>query len=195
MGFSLSWVAVKGGTPKDVLNELGLRPTGERSDIAESAADGVSLSGGWYVVVSNHNEVSLHERKKLKELSSIGEVVLCFVEEHVMFSSAAGWRDGTCTWTVEHDAQKSVHHLDVKGEPPPAFDEIYSRLAQEQNEAGGKKAGVDFIFDVPIELAKALTGFVHSEDPPGLVENEGPFGILESTRPEPKSIWKRLFGG
>lgn len=194
MGYALSWVAVKGPTPETVQAFLHLRPTGERSEVPESDVDGVKLPGGWYVVVTNRDFTFVKD-DLLESLSALGEVIMCYVEEHVMASGAAGWRDGKCIWSLTHDSQKSVYHLDVKGEPPPPFDDIYDRLDQDQNEAGGENAEGDYIFDVPVALAKALTSFVHNEDPPSLVEDEDPFEILESTKPKPKTIWKRLFGG
>lgn len=194
MGYALSWVAVKDSTPEAVQEFLQLRPTGQRSTVTESGVDGVKLPGGWYVVVTNR-DFTLVEDDFLKSLSALGEVVMCYVEEHVMASGAAGWHDGKCDWSLTHDSQKGVYHLDVKGEPPPPFNEIYDRLAQNQKEAGGENSEGDYIFDVPVALAKALTGFVHNEDPPGADEDEEVFEVLESTRPKPKSLWKRLFGG
>ena len=47
------------------------------------------------------------------------EVVACFVEEHVMFSAAVLWRDGSKLWSAEHDAQEGIRHLDVVGQLPP----------------------------------------------------------------------------
>jgi hypothetical protein len=47
MGFSISWAAVKGGTPKAVLDALVLRGTGIREEVQESDITGAELPGGW----------------------------------------------------------------------------------------------------------------------------------------------------
>lgn len=176
MGFSLSWVAVKGGTPQDVLNELCLRPTGARAEIPETAADGAALPGGWYLVVSNRDELKLTEEATLKSLSYLGEAIACFVEEHVMVSTAMCYSKGAWIWTVKHDAQKGADHLRALGKPPAEFAAIRDRLLKEQAEGD---ADVDYVFEIPVELAQALTGFRHDEAPPGAEGNAEPFEVLE----------------
>ena len=47
MGFSMSWAAVRGGTPQAVHDALALRGTGTREEIAESDITGAMLPGGW----------------------------------------------------------------------------------------------------------------------------------------------------
>jgi hypothetical protein len=52
-------------------------------------------------------------------------------------------------------------------------------LTQEQNAAGGKKADLDFIYDLPAELAKSLTRFRHDQDTAGVVGDV--YHVLEPT--------------
>jgi hypothetical protein len=189
MGFSLSWAAVKGGTPQAVQEAFALRGTGAQEEIPESDITGAELPGGWYMLVSNRDGLRLTEDAKLSRLSRVGEVIMCYVEEHVMCSFAACWRDGRLIWSVYHDAQSSIESLDVKGEPPATFAAIRDRLRLEQAKAGGKEAGVDHIFDIPVELAQAITGYQHDEIIEGLS-----FEVLESTKPERRFWWRRLVG-
>ena len=116
-----------------------------------------------------------------------------------MVSAAAGWKDGQRVWSVTHDAQRDVEHLQAEGELPAAFAGIREQLCSEQQTAGGRKADVDFIFDVPVKLAQTLTGYRHDADIPGA--GADPFEVLTETpassasgagRP---SFLKRLFGG
>lgn len=155
MGWSLSWAALKGGNLQTVCSALGL---------SESELAGATLPTGWYVVVFNRTEI---EDKALEKLSQSGEVVCCFVEDHVMVSWASGWRKGIKMWSVVHDCEKGRFHLHIEGEAPSELKGIADRLIAEQQAAGGEKADVDHIYDVPAELAKALTGFRHDEDTPG----------------------------
>jgi len=192
MGYSLSWAAVRGGTPQAVQDVLGLRGTGRREEIPESDTTGAELPGGWYLIVSTRDGLDLLEDAVLSQLSQLGEVVMCFVEEHVMSSYAASWRNGQLIWSVDHDSggRKGIETLHVKGQLPPSFEAIRDRLYSEQAAAGGNKADVDFIFDIPVDLAHSFTGYRHDEDIPGL--SKYAFEVLERTISKRLSWWKRL---
>lgn len=176
MGYSLSWAAVRNGTLETVCSSCNLRQTGKREEIPESDVASAEIPGGWQLVLYNKNEV---DDQMLKKLSAEGEVVSCFVEDHVMFSSASGWVHGKQTWKVFHDCEKGKYHLEIAGTPPAALANIRNRLTEKQDAAGGEKADVDYIYDIPAELAKALTGFRHDEDIQGTAGNV--YQVLEST--------------
>ncbi len=53
----------------------------------------------------------------------------------------------------------------AEGTLPQQYDPIRKQHVTEQDEAGGESADVDAIFDVPVELARALTGFRYDQDP------------------------------
>lgn len=176
MGYSLSWLAIKGGTPETVHALLQLRPTGKTEDFPESDVVGAELPVGWYVVVFNKEVI---RDGVLKQASASSDVVCCFVEEHEMISSVSEWRSGTSVWSVSHDAQNGIFHLEVTGEVPPGLAKIREKLTEEQNRHGGVKSEVDYIFDIPIELAKSLTGFRHDQDVTGMPRDA--FHILSRT--------------
>jgi hypothetical protein len=165
MGYSLSWAALKGGNLQTACAALGLRETGKREEIAESRIVGARLPTGWYVVVFSRTEI---EDETLKKLSQAGEVVGCFVEDHVMVSWASGWREGNKVWSVVHDGENGRFHLDVKGEAPAELKGSAEGLIIKQQAEGGEKADVDYVYDVPAEVAKKLTGFRHDQDIPGM---------------------------
>ena len=134
MGYSLSWLAIKGKSPAVVREALGLRPTGQRESIPESALSAAELPGGWYLIVSDHTP-HVAPDTTLQTLSASCELVTCFVEEHVMCSAAAGWKDGRKLWSVTHDAQRGHDHLATEGDLPPDYAAIRERLlAQQQTE-------------------------------------------------------------
>ncbi len=198
MGFSQSWLAVKGKPAAAVLEALGLKGTGTREEIAESPIIGAELPGGWYLVVANRSGHRLMREPVVERLSAGCEVVTGDVEEHVMVSMAAGWKDGRRIWLVAHDAQRGIEHLKTQGELPTAFGGIRDEMRSQHQAAGGRQADVDYIFDVPVELAKALTGYRHDEDIAGV--GDRPFEVLvqasasPSSSGEKPSFWKRLFG-
>jgi hypothetical protein len=190
MGFSVAWVAIRGKTRARVLDELKLTATGEREEAPESPIVGTSLPGGWYLVFGNRFDFT--ELLPLGWLSIDAELVTCAVEEHVMCSEASGWRNGERTWSVAHDAQKGLTHLAVVGDAPPILPGIHEGLAKRLEAAGGKDASdVDYIFDVPVELAAILTGFRHDRDCLGL--ESAPFERLDYP-PPPDTVLGLLRG-
>jgi hypothetical protein len=185
-------------TPESVRDALGLRATDTREQIPEADITGVELPGGWYMVVSNRDGLHLTSDEVLARLSTVGEAIACFVEEHVMFSSAARWQSGRRVWSVEHDAQRGIEHLIAEGDLPPKFASIRDELRSKQEAAGGRKADVDYIFDVPVALVYDLTGWRHDHVIPALADDA--FEVLVATsvskpqKAESPSLWKRLFG-
>jgi hypothetical protein len=195
MGFSLTWVAIKGALKEAALSALGLRGTQVFEEIPESPLTGVLLPSGWYMIVDNRcNLPMLREDKTLAPLSASADVVTCFVEEHVMCSSASQWRNGRELWSLMHTADtKGIDHLETKGELPSFISAIRERLNAKQKEAGGNNAEVDYIFDIPVEAAKHLTGYRHDFDIPELRGNV--FEVLATTEATPKRSWLRKLIG
>jgi hypothetical protein len=189
MGYSLSWIAVKGKPPQAVRDEFSFRLTDKREEFPESELTAVEMPSGWYVIVSNRSEQVVSDAA-MQRLSSSGcELVTCFVEEHVMVSRATGWKEGQLVWSVTHDAQKGLLHLDVQGEPPAAFAAIRDRKFAEQ--AAGDR-DCDYLFDIPVETARSVAGYRHDEDVPGLSGDV--FEVLAPPNDE-RSFLKRLFDG
>jgi hypothetical protein len=89
------------------------------------------------------------------------------IEEHVMFSCASLWRDGREVWRVAHQGDETIDNLSATGDLPPELDGIRREFERRQAEEGGGAAEVDHIFEVPLELAKTLTGFKHDEPEDG----------------------------
>ncbi len=156
MGASLTWFAVRGKPSVAVLHDFGLKNIGK--EYCKAPYCGGSLPSGWYLVIHGQHELTNDEAR---QVSRGCEVVACFVEEHVMVSRAAGWKDGKQIWSVTHDAQEGDGHLEVEGQPPAVFAAIRERLTKQQEEEGG----ADFIFNIPVDLAKEMTGYSHEERP------------------------------
>ena len=154
MGASLSWFAIRGKTPAAVLHEFGLKNVGK--EYHKTPFCGGALPGDWFLVIHGRHEFTNDE---VRRLSRDCEVIACFVEEHVMVSRAAAWKSGEQIWCVTHDAQQGDGHLDVQGEPPAGFVAIRDRLTTQQEEDGG----ADYIFNIPVDLAKEITGYSHEE--------------------------------
>lgn len=177
MGYSISWLAVRAMDRQQLLAELSLETTGEREAIAEADLVMAELPGDWHITLSNRDERFVSPAL-LGPLSRGREVIACFVEEHVMYSEARGWSDGKPVWAVIHDGSAGLDHLETEGAMPASFAGIRERLSLQRAAA---EATADYLFDVPVELAKMLTGFRHDEDITG-AEAE-PFEVL-ADRPD-----------
>jgi hypothetical protein len=155
MGFSLSWLAVKGASPEAIREQLELRLTGEQEEFPESAVSAAEIPDGWYLIVADRVE-RVASDAQLKALTAAGaEAVTCFVEEHVMVSQASAWKDGQQVWLLEHVSDQGIQHLEVKGTPPAEFARIREELFAKQVDVDD----CDYIFDVPVETAKSIAGY------------------------------------
>ncbi len=207
MGFSQSWVAVKGKSPESILDFLRLKPTSEHEEFPESIFVSMNLEDGWYLVVANkyggfapgfllEKKLIAALEQKNQQLSTDCELVACDLEEHVMVSRISGWKNGQKIWCIFHDAQENIEHLKIDGNPPEIFDKIRNRLIDEQEKAGGQTSDVDYFFDIPIELGKTLIGYRHDED----IDAQGDkhFSVLQSTMSKventSKPLWRKIFG-
>jgi hypothetical protein len=175
MGYSLSWAALKGGTLDMMCDATGLVSTGKFEEIAESEFVAAALPTFWYLFLWNGNEVP-HEA--LSRLSAYGKVVSCYVEEHVTLSSASGWSGEKQLWRAEHyGGDKGKLHLETEGALPNEFESVRAKFFAQQESAGGAHADVDYIYEIPAELSRALTGFRHDQAMPGM--GIQPYEVLE----------------
>jgi len=173
MSFSLVWFAVQGVERDAFLERAGFEDTGEIDEYFEEEHSGGELEGGWYVVVSN--DMNLFEPAKLAKWSAGGRMVACVVHEGAMNSLATEWKDGRQVWSVSHDGSEGGDQLDVEGALPEVFEEIRQEAMAVAGE--GDAEGVNFVFDIPLDLAAEITGFRHDEM--GFDDDIPPFTALE----------------
>jgi hypothetical protein len=57
--------------------------------------------------------------------------------------------------------QQRQIHLEIKGVAPASLDGLRRKQVSQQDTEGGESADIDFIYDVPADLAKDQTGFRH----------------------------------
>ena len=179
----------KGGNLETVCSALGRRATGKREELPESKVTGAALPAGWYTVLFNRTEI---KDKTLEKFSQAGEVVSCFLEDHIMFSSASAQKNGRQLWRAAHDGgQDGVLQLETSGGLPAKFASIQKNLfaKQEKEAAEPDDLKVDHVYGLPAEVAKELTGFRHDQHIPGIAGDI--FAVLE---PKSGSLLSRLFG-
>lgn len=177
MGFHISWVAVHRKSPEQVCSELNLQDTDEQSPYPETDVDALKLDSGWYLLHFNDPLPPELELAILGPLSMGAEVVKCVVEEASMVSMASYLSNGKEKWSIVHDSEQGLTHLDVSGELPDCYEEIKNRLLAQLN---ADEDPCDYLFDVPAEVCKSITGFRHDdvrED-----EDSNPFAVMERSR-------------
>lgn len=192
MGFSISWLAVKTDDPDRLFEIAGVAPTSEADESLESEISGSGLQGGWYFLEARGCEHRIISNDSLSKISALGETIACSVEEHVMVSTAEGWNNGTRCWSIVHDAQEGIFDLSSSGDLPADYDLIRSDYVAQQNAAGGDDADVDFVFEIPLQVAKRICGFKHDEGSAPWVA-PGPVAFTQrraSGRTAAKPWWK-----
>lgn len=172
MGFSLSWVAVRGKSADDVLATLGWRRTGGREESPESPVVCGQLRTGWVVIVMNRSMDAFDGTIDLATLSRGAEVVACAVEEHAMVSACSRWADGRRLLEVTHVSPVNPRHLDVTGSPPPELQGFIDAATRAYDD--DEEGETDYMFDVPVDVAEHLTGFRHDAGDDALA-----FDVLE----------------
>jgi hypothetical protein len=176
MGWMASWIAVE-ASKQAVFNALDVSEADEQV-LPGSGACELScavLPNGWCLLFAE--DISWACEARARALSSLGRTLACQFEDRVALTSVAfEMRSGAELWRVFHDNQQSRYRLDVTGSPPPALEEIKSRIFREQDEDGGEKSSTDFVHEVPLELAKSVCGYRHDDDDSHLVFRrlEGP---------------------
>jgi len=185
MGYSLSLLAFQTTDPAEALVQLGYVRTNRSCEYMQEPLSAHPLSADWFLIVERGCDSRFLKPKVLGLLSARFPVVACSIEEHVMFSSAEYWAGGSQVWRAEHVGENGPIHLRTSGVLPPEFEAMAAKHKETQEAEGGEKANVDHYFYIPLNAAKAIIGFKHDEDVPGVdyerfeVLHKGP-SILDS---------------
>ena len=94
-----------------------------------------------------------------------------------MYASAAFWQGGLEIWSVQHRGDRDIMDIVVKGSPPDQFEALRTRYVAEQARENATSAEVDYIFEIPLELARSIVLFRHDTSSPGIDDND--FGELQ----------------
>jgi hypothetical protein len=144
-----------------------LSDTGEPDEFNDADWSLGRFPSGWHFLWANElDEVSA---ERLLQLSAGCSVLACSVNEDRMTSSARLYANGEIVWGVSHDPAVSHMHLEMAGALPDELQNIFDRLVAAQESSGAGHADVDYIFDIPLELAHATCGFdedLNTEDLP-----------------------------
>ena len=184
MGFSVTWVAVQGHQPVSILAALSLVPTGQTCKYLEhKGITSYQMSSGWYIVFAHGCGHDMASAACLEALSAECTVVACNVEDHVGFWRSELWRGGRSVWSATFTSEDEVEAVEVTGIPPARYAELLRTAESASSSVEGHCHG-----DIPMILAKDVTGFLHEDIHPEI--EEARFQILRSTRPE-VPWWRR----
>lgn len=193
MGFRICTVAARCDAD-DLAQAMGLVARGGAADQPDGDWWAARLTeSGWTLLWAEDERFGHMAEARIAALSCRADVVVCEINETVMYSSATLWRDGAVLWRVGHRGDgEDVHDLTVTGAPPDGLAAIRARQVARQQAGDGQ---VDYIFDIPVELAASLTGFRHDLYLPD--EATDGFLLLEPevpAAPPRKGLLARLLG-
>jgi len=166
MGARLTWIAAKGVTVARLCELIGLEPAPQEHirKFRFSGAgriQGVDLKSGFgHIAVAEYRSSILIDC--LSSVSREYDLIYCELYENGGLSMLSKWVAEKEIWKIEHNQQLGQRHLEIFGTPPEEFHVIRDRLFAEQDAEDEGPAEVNFIFDVPIDLATHLTGYSYS---------------------------------
>ena len=185
MGFRVLLVAVTGKAPGAIHQDYSVAPTDQYEEIPESPVTGAVLPSGAYLLYIN-DEI-LPDEPVFAKLSRNASLLACYANETVMNSLVTSWINGVEQWSVFHDPEQGIKHLETAGDLPGQLIPIKERLFAEQ----GQVTDTDYVFDIPIELFVALGGIRYDQD----IEGAGPkpwqvlIRIKNNSATEKKKWW------
>lgn len=210
LNHALSWVAVKGLSPDQALEALGLefpekdddrdRPDWpdfeDRRDYRDRIFMG-QLPAGWLLLFGQLDE---EEKDRFTELVRFGPAFVGEIARIGCYAEAHGYEDGQEVWSVDYDYdnRKPSDVLQVEGRLPSDMMAIIDQAKRDEAEGRGSHIGKDVLFEIPGKMSKALCDFSPHEEPPAgfrwsMLQRIGGEPEPESAR-KPKGCLALLFG-
>jgi hypothetical protein len=196
MGYALSWLAIKSKDSASIRRELLFEETSQKEEFPESDLTAIQL-GEWYIIVGNGDWVVPLSELDFAAFSRRCQLVFFNIEEHVMYSHVECWENRKLTCQVIHEAGSGIDHLFEEGNFPPQYKSIKDKLVtahKEEQESGRNE--VDYIIDIPVELAHSIVGYRHDK----MIENQNSLFTVLHHNPKPSRAsfgsigwWKQLF--
>lgn len=183
MGISLSWVAVEGLSDHEALSRLSLSKTDKPCTYPFRGVASHSLKNGWYLIAAGRCDHRIGNAESMSALSQGCRAVACAIEEHVNFASCELWANGRRLWRVEHQGDEDPENLSTEGELPQRVDELLATVESQDSE----NLDGHFHMDIPLILAKELSGYRHDEMNPTI--EASPYEEL-AEHPAKAAWWK-----
>jgi hypothetical protein len=153
MGINLAWFAVEDADRHDLLARLGLEEAGDSNNEVSVRYACAEFPNGWFILTTKGSHRAF---ERALATASAGRLAIAGeLSETVMVSQTRAVRDGRQVWSVLHDPNKDLNGIEFEGEPPSNLGEILAKAQAAQK----SDSEVDYIFDVPIELAAQICGY------------------------------------
>lgn len=159
MGISLSWVAVEELPADEALLRLSLTRTAKNVAYPFKGVACHALRNHWFLMAAGRCDHRIANAISMTSLSRGCRAVACSIEEHVNFASTELWQDGVRVWHVQHQGDEDSENISFQGQVPHRFQELLATVEPED----GENLDGHFHMDIPLILAKELTGFRHDE--------------------------------
>lgn len=182
MGFRVSIYAIFDRAPADIQRDLGLAPNGETEEFPESPIAGALTKSGVYILYFNDSQ--LFGEDAIRPVTDNSRLLACNVNETCMSSAVTSVNFGREEWSVIHDANAGILHLETHGDVPEPFTSIRDdKLSKQQHDGDG----CDHVFDIPVDLFVRLGGIRYDEQLES--EDPKPWHTLVSTKKPTKWWW------
>ncbi|KIN79560.1 hypothetical protein [Sulfitobacter mediterraneus] len=187
MGFRICFLGAK-ASPVQVLKAFGLSAEQLCSEMPQEEWWVAQIkSSGWTVLWSEEETFGQTKLAEIEAFSENHDICLCEINETTMWSSATFWRGGTEVWRVSHAGDgDDLFHIEATGDLPDTYELRRSALFDEQ----GGETGVDFVFEIPVELIEELIGFRYDSYLDASEVDQ--FHCLNA--PVKQSLLRRIFG-
>jgi hypothetical protein len=163
MGTGLAWFTVESAELADIATALDVKATGRRGARREFSLAARKLQDGRWLVVSDNCDEPLFATKHLAVISRKGRAFSGMFEEHVMASSFTAWGKGRKAWSLAHQGDDDALHLKTTGKLPGDVATLRDAALVKQRREGEDAEG-DYLFELPLELARSHGGLDPDSD-------------------------------
>jgi hypothetical protein len=166
MSYHCSWVAVREMSLGEVLVDLELGVTGERSDQPMPGLSAIETLDDWVVVLGfGADAIGDVEEANARALSYDGWTLFFRCDDTKQTNELIEYRDGVKTWALSHSPDTGVV---ISGDLDEAIKERIEDARDHDLPA----------YEIPTRIGRILTGFRH--DQPVGDDDDEPFLELES---------------
>lgn len=164
MGFHCAWIASRAARAR-VLAHLNFSAELQSEEpVYDPGLYGIALPSGWYVVFGGGWDfMGKLGEGQASELSRDSEALFFTTDDTSMSTQLVCFQGGELAWAITYDGSNGVGEPELEGQPPAVLAETLARVRKAQEGAGGKKAGVDHIYDLTAEVGRLLVGFRHDQ--------------------------------
>jgi len=183
MGISLAWVAVEALPAEEAISRLSLARTAKNCAYPFKGIASHDLPNAWFLIVAGGCDHRILNSESMSALSKGCRAVSCAIEEHVGFALAELWENGIRIWHTQHQGDEDNENISSEGQLPRRFFELLATVEPEDSQ----NLDGHFHIDIPLILAKEVTGFRYDEINPEI--DNTPFEELIDLRVK-RSWWK-----